>query len=108
MYFNFKYAIIAETIFLLLIIGLMLHHTAVHVRRSGPDAQKVECFTSVQVKEGESLWEISERYYSKDYKSMSRYIQRIKALNHMANSRVDAGACLIIPYYTAQSLSAVP
>ncbi len=87
---------------LVLLIVFILYSTIVHADSTNTAEQKIECFTSIRVYPGESLWEISRRYYSKEYQSMNQYIRKIMKLNHMTDEKIYAGAYLIIPYYKVQ------
>lgn len=86
-----------EILFFLLCITCIIRHASSD-NVSRPEARE-ECYISIQVHSGDSLWEISRRYYTSDYKSMDYYINKIKALNHMSGESITAGASLIIPYY---------
>lgn len=93
-------AIAALQIFLfILCIACIFHHIAARAYSSRVEVEKEECYISVQVRPGESLWKISSRYYSSEYKSMHQYIKKIINLNHMPDETIHAGAYLIIPYY---------
>lgn len=98
-----KYLLIVENICFIIIFSLILHHVIVPERQQDSIAQQTEYFTSVQVRPGESLWEISLRYYSSEYSSMRSYMKRIMQLNHMIDKNLQAGACLVIPYYRTVS-----
>lgn len=91
-----KYATIAAASIFFILMSVILSHNQSNSRRAG---EGKECYVSIQVQSGESLWEISSRYYSSEYKSMKRYITRIKYLNHMLDEDIPAGAYLIVPYY---------
>ena len=91
--------VIAGILFILLTILLFYNTSASASSNSYQIGERVECFKSVQVHAGESLWEISKRHYSSEYESMGKYIGRIKYLNHLLNEDIIAGTYLIIPYY---------
>ena len=96
----FKYAaIVAASIFFILLSIIFYHNKSSRINRNRRAGEQMECYKSIQVKSGESLWEISSRYYSSEYKSMRQYIARIKCLNHMLDEEIPAGGYLIIPYY---------
>lgn len=90
----------AVSTFFVLFAVIALHDNTPACSHNNPAGQRVECYTSIQVLSGESLWEISTRYYSSEYKSLNRYMKRIMHLNHMTTEAVIAGSYLIIPYYT--------
>lgn len=95
-----KYAVIvAASIFFILLSIILYRNKSAQIYHNCRVGERMECYKSIQVESGESLWEISSRYYSSEYKSMKRYIARIKCLNHMLDEEIPAGGYLIIPYY---------
>ena len=56
-------------------------------------------YTSVQVKQGDSLWSIASSYLTAECGEVSDYINEIKELNHLSNDAIHAGEYLLIPYY---------
>lgn len=86
-----------------LLFTAVTRHTRVQTVRGQTAGQKTECYASIQVRPGESLWKISKRYYSQEYKNMNLYIKRIMKLNHMASEDIHVGAYLIIPYYEQEA-----
>lgn len=97
-----KYAaIVATSIFFILMSMIFYQSKSAREHGSRRVGERKECYVSIQVEPGESLWEISSRYYSSEYKSMRNYITRIKYLNHMLDENIPAGAYLIVPYYTS-------
>lgn len=98
----FKYAALtAAAIFIILFTAILYRSQSANARASRRAGECTELYESVQVQSGESLWEISSRYYSDEYKSMKRYIAKIKRLNHLSGEKISAGTYLIIPYYAA-------
>lgn len=87
---------------LILLAVIACHRTAVSVQAGSNEetGHRVECFQSIQIQPGDSLWSISRRYYSSEYKSIEQYMRRIMALNHMSDARIHTGGYLVIPYYT--------
>lgn len=67
------------------------------MRKAGE--KKSERFASVKVCSGETLWEISKRYYTDEYKNMNSYVKKIMQLNNMTDEEINSGAYVIIPYY---------
>lgn len=66
--------------------------------------KKSERFASVKVCSGETLWEISKRYYTDEYKNMNSYVKKIMQLNNMTDEEINSGAYVIIPYYDQKPL----
>lgn len=100
---NIKYRavhaiLMIQILFFILCMAVISWQMAVHTA-GRINEKKTERFASVKISSGESLWEISSRFYSDEYKNMHSYIKRIMKLNHMSDEEVCSGAYLIIPYY---------
>lgn len=59
-------------------------------------------YTSITVKEGETLWDIASTYMSDEFSSMQKYINEVKNINHLRNDKIYAGENLIVPYYSCE------
>ena len=53
-------------------------------------------YKSIEVSEGDTLWDIAEEYG--DYQDKESYIVEIKELNHMDDDTIYSGSYLVIPY----------
>lgn len=81
---------------------LMLLGTT-HITSAGtPEPSRNKYFTSIQVDEGTSLWEIAQEYMTEEYDSPDEYIKEIKSINHMKNDLIYGGSYLCIPYYSSE------
>lgn len=58
--------------------------------------------TSVQIKNGDSLWSMAEEYYSEEFSSIYEYISEIKRMNGLSSDTLYAGNYLLIPFYAEQ------
>ena len=58
-------------------------------------------FTQIEVKYGETLNHIAEKYYTEEYGNHDNYIQEIRNLNHLYDEYLSPGMYLILPYYDA-------
>ena len=67
------------------------------------DGNRTKLVTSVEVKQGDTLWSIASRYISDEYDDMNIYIEEIKSSNGMAADTIHAGNYIIVPYYTNTS-----
>lgn len=61
-------------------------------------------YTSIQVKQGESLWSIAGNYMTSDYSDRDAYMEEVRSLNHLSSDDIHAGEYLLIPYYSSQYL----
>lgn len=90
----------------LLLLGIVSSIIVVGMLYSTNVAAKVvnqteKRYTSVVVSKGDTIWEISDQYYSEEFSSKSNHINEILELNNMsAGEDLKAGAHIVIPYYS--------
>lgn len=65
----------------------------------GEQEHTVKYYTSIEVQEGDTLWDIAGIYSVKGYQSRTEYIDEIRTLNHLSGDNITAGVYLTIPYY---------
>lgn len=61
-------------------------------------------YTSVQVQNGDTLWNIAKDYITDDYDDMNAYLAEICSINHISDDNIHAGQYLTIPYYSEEYL----
>lgn len=61
-------------------------------------------YTSVQVKEGDTLWKIADLYITEECGSMREYIAEICSVNHISENDIHIGQYITIPYYSGAYL----
>lgn len=81
------------------LLGISLFSLHPLLAAADSNVKAVKVVNSVMIEEGDSLWSIAERYYTKDFKSMKNYIKEIKMTNHLSSDTIHAGNYLIVPYY---------
>lgn len=59
-------------------------------------------FTSIPVKEGDTLWSLASVYTEGDKESRIDFMREVIRMNHMLDDRLQAGDWLIIPYYSEE------
>ena len=64
-------------------------------------------FTSIEIEEGDTLWEIAGEYMTPEYRNRQEYINEVRKMNNITGSTILAGSRLFIPYY-AQEASVSP
>ncbi len=57
-------------------------------------------YTSIQVKSGDTLWTIADRYICDQTGSRSDYIRQIMELNDMKSDEIHTGEKLTVFYYS--------
>lgn len=55
--------------------------------------------TSVQIKEGDTLWQLAEQYYTEEFSSVTNYISEIKRMNGLSSDTLYTDSYLLIPQY---------
>lgn len=55
-------------------------------------------FKSIEIQQGDTLWDIAEKYITEDYKSVSDYVIVLKEMNSLSSDDIQAGQNLMIAY----------
>lgn len=84
----------------LVICSILFFTKTVTAQREG---NRTKLVTSIEVKQGDTLWSIASRYITDEYDDMNEYIEEIKSSNGMATDTIHAGNYIIVPYYTDAS-----
>lgn len=58
----------------------------------------VTCYKSIQIKPGDTLWDIAEAYVSDDNHSIAEFVTELKEVNSLKGDEIEAGRNLIVPY----------
>lgn len=100
---NQRVVMIAVTLMVLL-GGVLLGSSFIGSRTSqaSNEIQRTKCYTSIRVEEGDSLWEIAEKYMGDDYESRQAFIEEVVQLNHIGEDEIHAGEYLVVPYYETE------
>lgn len=80
----------------MLFAGINLLSSQAEEQRSNPYHKY---YTSIQVKEGDSLWSIAENYKKHSGKSTSEYVAELKHMNSLTGDTIHAGNYLTVYYY---------
>lgn len=56
-------------------------------------------YTSIQLKEGDTLWSIANEYKVNSGKTTEEYIRELRKMNNLCDDRIFAGNYLTICYY---------
>ncbi|MEG1457794.1 MAG: LysM peptidoglycan-binding domain-containing protein [Acetivibrio sp.] len=57
-----------------------------------------KCVEIIQIKEGDTLWDIASSYYTVEYYNVNELIEEIKLSNHMDDT-LYIGQYIIVPHY---------
>ena len=67
------------------------------------EGERVKLVTSIEVKNGDTLWGIAAEFMSDEYDDLNQYIEEIKDSNGMASDDIHTGNYIIVPYYADAS-----
>ncbi len=71
-------------------------------RSHASDDTKYKYYTSVEVKNGDTLWDIASEHITEEYDSLQEYVMEVKALNGLQGDSIKSGQNLVIPYYSLE------
>lgn len=95
-----------RTALLLLLLVLLFPTAAVLATKVQAESMEhsvsYKYYTSIQVKRGDTLWDIAEKYRTSEYHDIGSYIDEVKKINHLSGSKITDGMYLCIPYYTTE------
>lgn len=57
-----------------------------------------KCYTSVELKDGDTLWTIAENYMDESYESVEAYIEELKEINQLHTDELQKGCYLTVTY----------
>lgn len=57
-------------------------------------------YTSVEIKNGDTLWDIASKYITDEYSSLQEYVAEVKELNGLSSDNIRSGQSIVVPYYS--------
>ena len=67
---------------------------------AGESAPMVKYYTSVLVRQGDTVTDIANKYMSSEYKSLNEYIEEVRHMNCLTEDcKIHSGEYIIVPYY---------
>lgn len=77
--------------------------TTINLLNSQAEEQKsgpyYKYYTSIQIQDGDSLWNIAEKYRIHSGKSAAEYVCDLKEMNSLSGDTIHAGHYLTVYYY---------
>lgn len=61
--------------------------------------QRFKYFTSLEIENGDTIWDIAKQNMTEEYDSINDYIKEIKQCNNLSSDHITTGHYLLIPYY---------
>jgi len=75
-------------------------HTILNAHAEEPaSAPKNRYYTSVQIKKGDSLWDIARAYCPESDYSVSEYVDELKRMNGLSGDRIHSGEYITVVYF---------
>ena len=88
----------ASIMILSCLLGKTLVTASGEERESGYDRY----YTNIEIRPGDSLWSIAERYRSNSGMEIRQYISELKEINGLVSDSIEAGDSLTVVYYARQ------
>ena len=63
-----------------------------------PDDTK-KYYTSITIKEGDTLWSIAHDNITDEYSSVEDYIKEVESINHISANQITCGKKIVLPHY---------
>lgn len=90
------------SIILLTVCGLIGLGTFLGSSSKASNDNRYKYYTSVEIKNGDTLWDIASEYITEEYDSPQEYVAEVKSLNGMQGDSIRSGQFLIVPYYSPE------
>lgn len=66
---------------------------------AGNQAAAIEHVRSIQVEEGQTLWDIADAQMGAGFSDKKEFIAEVEEINHIDGNMIHAGSYLLVPYY---------
>mgnify|MGYP000658189796 CR=1 FL=1 len=63
------------------------------------DTRPEKYYTSIHLKDGDTLWSIAQTYCADSEESVEEYVRELRQMNSLSDDHIDAGHYLTIRYY---------
>lgn len=97
---NIRYYVAVVTIILIVSIAVVMRTDA--GEKKIPD-NVFKCYTTIEIKEGDTLWKLADRYSDPKYISRSDYVKEIKKINGLSGDTIHSGNYITVSYYISNN-----
>ena len=91
------------TVILLMLLAFcsgFFGHTLLNARAEEQASPKLNrYYTSVQLRQGDSLWDLAEQYRQGSPYSRSEYVEELKRMNGLKSEQIHSGEYLTVVYF---------
>lgn len=92
---------ILSIIFILIVSTIILLSSSIHAFAQMNNNKPLnKYYTSIEVSEGDTLWNIADQYIGSSNIDKKEYIEEICELNSLNNGQIHAGNHIVIAYYS--------
>ena len=91
----------AFTVCLVLVMAVS-YYSITSYAESEIDSVSFKYYTDIEVKDGDSLWSIAQKYCDSHYNSIFEYMNEVRSINHIKGDTIREGQLLIVPYYSGE------
>ena len=95
-----KKAVVTFAVFAIITMTFALSSSFVTNAKSNHTTPKKKYYTTVEIKNGDTLTSIAKKYYyKKEYKNLDEYMNEIMELNRLESTTIHSGCYLKIAYF---------
>lgn len=96
---HFRHQMVALTAGLAVAVVLtVVGGSRIHTALASDAYSTSTCYTSVRIAPGDTLWSIADEYMDTGWSDRESYIEEIRAINHLTDDDIQAGAYIVVPY----------
>ncbi|HHU72628.1 MAG TPA: LysM peptidoglycan-binding domain-containing protein [Clostridiales bacterium] len=88
--------LLASLLIALVLISVFFIAKTVTAERN---SARTKTITSVEIQQGDTLWNIAKAHMTDEYNDINDYIEEIMFSNSLSSDRIHAGNHIIVPYY---------
>lgn len=89
----------ASCLMLLTLVIAVTGHSMLTTLAEEEPVDGIAYYSSIEIKEGDSLWEIAGRYRKGSRMTTQEYVQQLRRMNGLEGDTIHTGAHLTIVYY---------
>ena len=98
MYTLKKGVMVLAVVFIMLLSGFF-GRSLMYVMAEEEADTRPENYTSIHLKDGDTLWSIAQTYCADSEESVEEYVRELRQMNSLSDDHIDAGHYLTIRYY---------
>ena len=94
-------------IILICLLGLILTFAFCTNTSASPEstAAKNKYYTCIDIEQGDTMWEIADRFFTEEYSDYNEYIAEVMSINNLNSEHIRSGIKLCVPYYAEEPIA---